>query len=106
MANQRVPWQVQSGAVYDYTVYAPSGTWNDVPGNYIFARLDQNNTWIALYIGETRSFQDRFSSHEKWPCATRLGVTHIHAHGNNNGVAARRTEEADLIGDYNPPCND
>ena len=103
--HQSVIWQGRSGIQYDYEVYDPAGNWNDVPGNYIFARLDQSGVWVALYVGETRSFNGRFSSHERWPCATRHGATHVHAHVNST-IAARREEEADLLAILNPPCND
>ena len=103
-AQQTVTWFGQSGTPYSYGVYEPAGNWNDVPGNYIFARLDQSGAWVALYVGETNSFKDRFSSHERWPCATRNGATHVHAHVNNT-IGARRAEEADLLAVLNPPCN-
>ena len=105
MVSQRtVAWQGRSGILYQYEVFEPAGNWNDVAGNYIFAGLDQSGNWIALYIGETGSFRDRFSSHERWPCATRYGATHVHAHV-NNAAPSRRAEEADLLANQNPPCN-
>ena|SRR5256885_7596866 len=100
-------WTGISGNKYGYTVYDPATTtWNDVPGNYIFAHQLSTGRWTADYIGETQSFKDRFSNHEKWPCAKRHGATHIHAHVNNGGQAARQAEESDLIASNNPPCND
>ncbi len=105
MASQQpVTWVGRSDTHYVYEVYSPSGNWNDVAGNYIFARQEPDGGWTALYIGETSSFRDRFSSHERWPCATRHGATHVHAHV-NTGATARRAEETDLIAAGIPPCN-
>ncbi len=102
--QQTVTWLGQSGTSYNYDVYEPAGVWNPVPGNYIFARQEADGTWVALYIGQTSSFRDRFSSHERWPCATRHGATHVHARVNTKG-AVRRAEEADLLAGNMPPCN-
>jgi hypothetical protein len=66
---------------HEFGVYGSSSTWNDVAGVYIFSGINAQNQWVALYIyiGQAQSFCDRFSSHEKWDSAARLGATHIHA---------------------------
>ena len=48
---------------------------------------------------------ERFDSHHKMPCIRLQGATHIHVHQNDDGVAARRLEERDLVDRWNPPCN-
>ena len=97
-------WTGASGKQYKYTVFALDTKWNDVAGNYIFAK-ESANGWQPLYFGETVSFRARLvPSHEKLPCAHRNGITHIHAHANANG-AARLAEESDLIAAYDAPCN-
>ena len=99
-------WTGSSGKKYTYTIYGKSTNWNEVSGNYIFAKETAPGRWRAIYIGETKSFKTRLtSSHEKLPCADRNGFTHYHAHTNSGGVAARRSEESDLIDKYDPPCN-
>jgi hypothetical protein len=65
--------------LYSFTVYPASTTWNDIGGVYIFAGLNANNRWVALYIGETSSLKDHLTNHECWAEAARLGATHIHA---------------------------
>ena len=104
-----IVWTGKSGAKYTYSVFPrdPSATnWADTAGNYIFAK-QSGSTWKAIYIGETGSFKTRLTnSHEKLPCARNYGYTHIHAHRNGGGLAARNKEEDDLIKNYNPPCND
>ena len=106
-ATDTCVWQGKSGTKYTYKIYSINGNWNDVPGNYIFAKRTATG-WQAQYIGETGSFKNRLSpitKHEKYECAKKLGITHIHAHVNKGGVEARRKEEKDLINRLNPPCN-
>ena len=97
-------WTGASGTQYEYTVFALDTKWDDVAGNYIFAK-ESASGWQPLYFGETESFRARLvPSHEKLPCALRNGITHIHAHINTND-AARLAEESDLIAAYDAPCN-
>ncbi|MDE2688656.1 MAG: hypothetical protein OXI16_14335 [Chloroflexota bacterium] len=103
--QQQVNWIGKSGLSYTYTVYELSAVWLDVPGNYIFAKLEQNGFWSAIYVGETGSFKTRLvDSHEKLLCAQQYGFTHVHARTNYDGESARLTEEKDLRG-LCPPCN-
>lgn len=79
--------------------------WNDVPGVYIFTKIDQpSNTWIPLYVGETKSFMVRFSDHEKWYDGIRLGATHVHAVVIRDDVH-RVVVERQLIEAFRPPLN-
>ena len=96
-------WTGKSGKTYSYTVYGIGTDWHDVGGNYIFAKL-VSGRWAAVYIGETQSFKDRLPNHEQLPCVRRNGGTHIHAHINSD-AQARLNEEADLLGNNQPPCN-
>ena len=105
--QQTVTWYGSSGAAYQYGVYPLNTNWNDVPGNYIFTKWTANG-WSPLYVGETDSFSNRLGSlgsHHAHGCATRNGMTHIHARTNMGGVARRRAEEADIIRRYTPTCN-
>lgn len=102
----KVTWTGASGTQYVYSVYSLNTNWNDVPGNYIFAR-QVTGGWTAIYIGETESFKRRplGPGHEAWDCARRHHMTHVHARTNTGGTAARRREETDLLANRNPPCN-
>ena len=93
----------------EFLVYEGDTTgWNDTSGVYVFARIDLNRQgggqWVALYIGQTESFAERFSKHEKWPEAARQGSTHIHAK-TVAGDAARKALERRMIDRYKPPLN-
>ncbi|MDE0675158.1 MAG: hypothetical protein OXI06_08785 [bacterium] len=64
----------------NFYVYKPGGGWKDLPGVYIFVRLE-NDMWYPLYVGETESFSERPLSpgHEHWAEAVQLGMNQIHA---------------------------
>ena len=99
MSNQTVTW---SG--YDFTVYPPSTTWNDVGGIYIFSGTNHQGKWVAYYIGQAESFQTRLPSHERWNDAVRLGATHIHAMPVST-ESERQRIEAELIHNFQPQLN-
>jgi predicted GIY-YIG superfamily endonuclease len=105
-ANQTIEWPGQSGKSYTHYIHPIETTFKDAPGNYVFAREASPGRWTPLYIGQTKSLNDRLSNHEKEDCARRRGATHIHAHVNTGGESARLTEEKDLIGKWKPPCNE
>ncbi len=97
-------WTGASGKEYLYNIYTMDTDWNDVAGNYIFAKETSPHKWDAVYIGETESFKDRLPNHNELPCVKRNGGTHIHAHTNQDSQA-RLAEEADIIATGRPPCN-
>lgn len=103
--NGRALWYGEDGTPYEYKVFDLETPWNDVPGNYIFAKFT-GSSWKPLYIGETTSLKVRLTTnHHQWPCAQSHGVTHIHAHTSSKSLTSRRNEEMNLIRQHNPPCN-
>lgn len=103
-----INWDGESGKEYLYYIHPVGTNFVDEPGNYIFTKEVSPGRFRPLYIGETSSLRDRplGPGHEKWPCATRNGVTHIHAHTSSSSKLARVAEEIDLINRWNPVCND
>ncbi len=102
---KEVLWPGKSGRKYAYKVFPLSQEWNDVPGNYIFAKLEAGR-WSSVYIGETESLKNRHASHEKQECAKRNGATHIHAHKSSAEKQERLDEETDIRKSFpNTPCN-
>lgn len=89
---------------YELGVYAPSTTWNDVAGVYIFCGVSAQNKWVPLYIGQAESFRDRFSSHDQWAPAVRLGATHVHAVVVAH-AATRDLIERELVRAFQPSLN-
>ena len=105
--EEHVVWTGKSGAAYSYWVFDVDEGFSSAPGNYIFAMRATNGGWRALYVGQTSDLGARLTdAHEKKRCAVRLGATHIHAHANKNGEAARLKEEGDLIRGMAPRCNE
>lgn len=64
---------------YDFGIYPADSKWSDVGGIFILTKLNEENRWVPLYIGQVSSFKERFSKHESLEEAKKLGVTHIHA---------------------------
>ena len=102
----QLTWVGNSGNRYEYEAYDRYASWNDVPGNYIFTRRAPDGYFYPLYIGQAGSLSNRLGpSHDKWDQALLRGMTHICAHINLGGEAARLREENDLISYYSPPLN-
>ena len=98
-------WHGEDGTPYEYRVYDLYPKWNDVPGNYIFAKLS-GTMWVPLYIGETSNFEQRLGPfHERWEEAQSNGMTHIHAHSGSKIQETRRYEEWNLIRVHMPKLN-
>ena len=89
---------------YEFQVYGPNTDWNEVAGLYIFAGLNSEGRWVALYIGSTESLAERLPTHENWQEAVRLGATHIHARGEQH-KETRLALEQELIQAYQPRLN-
>ena len=91
-----------------FSVYDLDADWNDVGGIYIFAKRRLTNLvdpWLALYVGQAKSFADRIPAHEVWPGARDAAVTHVHALVEDS-VSIRTSIERGLIQEYQPPLND
>ena len=101
-----IEWPGESGKKYKYSIYDLGTTFREVAGNYIYAGLNSKNEWYPTYIGQTGNLKERFSDHEKEPCARQNGATHLHVHSSSNNEQVRLDEETDLIRNYNPICND
>lgn len=100
-----VDWPGASGAKYKYYIYKIGASLKAEGGNYIFAKLDAQNRWTPIYIGQTSNLSERFDNHHKADCIKRNGATHIHAHLNSL-KQDRLDEETDLLQNFSPPCND
>lgn len=101
-------WRGEDGTPYEYRIYNLDPKWNDVPGNYIFAKEGTilGGGWIPLYIGETENFENRLGpSHERWAEAMAHGMTHVHAHTSSPVQETRRYEEWNLIRQHMPILN-
>jgi excinuclease UvrABC nuclease subunit len=99
--SQKVTWPGgHQFDVYDFD----ATTWHDVGGIYIFTYLNNQNLWLAVYVGKAKSFQNRLPNHERWKEAQFLGATHVHAMVVRQ-EASREAIEEDLIQACQPPLN-
>jgi hypothetical protein len=99
-------WPGQSGKAYPYHIYPLDTALRALPGLYIYAGQSEDGSWIPIYIAQTRDLQQRLEGHVKLEDAMAKGATHLHAHYDTVGQAARCTEERDLIQRWQPVCND
>ena len=98
-------WSGASGEEYKYYVYEIGTSFQNCPGNYIFAKLTGLGDWFPIYIGKTGHLNSRLSCHDKMPCIKRHGATHVHVHKNSSDVEVRRLEKSDLLAKWPSPCN-
>lgn len=102
-------WYGENGVPYEYRIYDCDQKWNNVSGNYIFAKCEGSDLvrrWIPLYIGETGNFEHRLvPSHECWAEAKAHGMTHVHAHTNSPVQETCRYKEWNLIRQHMPILN-
>jgi excinuclease UvrABC nuclease subunit len=102
---QTITWSGKSGQIYKFWIYPIGTTFEEKPGNYIFAKESKPHTWSPVYIGQTKNLNSRLENHEKEQCAKRNGATHVHCHINNT-ESSRLSEERDLILKFQPTCNE
>jgi hypothetical protein len=98
--TQTCTWTGESGRGYTYHVHALPISFNAGQlGNYIYSKLNANDQWVPIYIGQG-DLGDRVSdSHHKAQCIKAKSATHVHVHLSATKKAAE-TEEADLLGYY------
>jgi len=106
LASDVVNWPGQSGKAYSYTVYPINVTLRPSPGNFIYAGQAQDGRWVPIYIAQSRNLQQRLEGHVSAVDAMTHGATHLHAHYDTVGQAARCNEEQDLVHRWKPMCND
>jgi hypothetical protein len=99
-------WPGQSGKEYPYEICPLDATFRPLPGNYIYAKQLADGDWSAIYIAQTRDLHQRLEGHVRLQDAMTNGATHLHAHYDTAGQAARCTEEHVLIQRWRPVCND
>lgn len=93
-------WTGATGHGYTYNVHALPVSFNDDQyGNYIYARINDQDQWVPVYIGEGDLGERVSDSHHKAECIKSKGATHVHVHLTAN-KSSGQTEEADLLAYY------
>lgn len=101
-----IAWPGHSGKQYHYTIYSLDTAFRPLPGNYIYARQEEDGRWIPIYIAQTRDLHQRLEGHVRLSDAVLQGATAVHAHYDTTSQAARCDEERDLVLLWRPVCND
>ncbi len=99
----------RSGQTYAFTVFSYDAEFSAVGAVYGITRRqikpDGHYKHTAIYIGETSALSTRLDGHHKESCFTEHNANCKCIHLDKNDDS-RRKKEADLIDNYNPPCND
>ena len=98
-------WVGASGTKYTYHIHElPISFQDNNLGNYIYSKLNSENKWVPIYIGEG-DLGDRISNnHHQATCIRNKGATHVHEHLNNS-EESRKNEEEDLLSCYTNAYN-
>ena len=93
-------WVGATGTNYTYYIHPLPVTFNsNQQGNYIWSKLNSENKWVPIYIGEGE-LSDRVSDqHHKIACIKAKGASHVHVHTNSD-ENKRKSEESDLLARY------
>ena len=95
-----------SKTVYEFELYRVGTKFNPVAACYAFTKdANQAGNYPLVYIGETGDLSERFDNHHKAGCIQRAGATLIGVRVTRGKAEAERVE-ADVLGNYNPPCNE
>lgn len=90
-------WRGASGREYMFEVFRlpvdiPSGH----DGNYIYAKVNAEGSWVPVYIGQGDLGERSGPGHHKAACIRAKGATHFHCHLNPDELK-RLAEERDLL---------
>lgn len=101
-----IGWPGRSGKEYSYEIFPLDASFQPLPGNYIYAKQNEEGQWVPIYIAQTRDLHQRLEGHVRLDDAVQNGATHLHAHYCAAGQAARCSEERDLLLRWQPVCNE
>ena len=78
-----ITWRGTSGQSYTFETHPVGTQFKPISGVYIFCRQIPSGNWESLYVGETKSLQDRLgvpiTGHDGYIRSRKLGMTHIAA---------------------------
>lgn len=104
-----------SGQTYRFNLYTFE-TFDDLknvfrsgtPALYLFTRRGMSANGFShdlIYLGETGDLSTRFSNHHKELCIMKNGANCIGIYVASVSEKDRKTEEKDLLFNYDFPCN-
>ena len=99
----------ESARKYEFNVYGFDAEFNAIGAVYVVTKRTKTRSGhyshTKIYAGESGDISTRFDGHHKEECFQTHGANCkcIHSEADED---RRRTIESDLIGAYDPPCND
>lgn len=92
-----------TGASRKKYVYDVHGLRLDIPpnepGNFIYAKMDEQHRWIPVYIGQGNLTQLATVDPDRMACVALKGATHVHIHVNFD-KEDRLAEVEDLLAEF------
>jgi hypothetical protein len=89
-----------SGRAFAYWIYELPGPADlSARGNFIFARIDEDGSWLPVFIGQGAIGALGIESPRLWRSILNKGATHVHFHRSGMSTA-RVTEVSDLLVRY------
>ena len=99
----------ESGRKYAFNAYEYDTEFQAIGAVYVLTKrveeADGSYSHGAIYVGETGNLSTRFDNHHKETCFQTYGAD-CKCVRSEADEEQRRTIESDLIGAYDPPCND
>jgi hypothetical protein len=99
MAERTCTWTGASGRKYVYDVYPRHPKMTQQAGNFIYAKMDERNRWVPVYIGQGDLMQRAAVKQDRLACIDAKGATHVHLHVNFD-KEDRVAEERDLLDNF------
>lgn len=103
-----ITFKGKSGNKYTFNVYSFDTDFKAIGAVYFVTerteKADGTGSHTRIYVGQTGDLSERIDNHHKQDCFEENDANCICVHSESN--EDKRLEiEADLIDNYNPPCN-
>ena len=103
-----ITFKGKSGNEYSFNAYPIDTEFKAIGTVYFITKrtekADGTGTHTRIYVGQTEDLSERFDNHHKQDCFDRNNANCICIYSESD-EDQRLEIEADLIDNYNPPCN-
>jgi predicted GIY-YIG superfamily endonuclease len=95
----------ESKTTYEFNIYDRSTKFNPSGAVYVMSRINENNRYQIIYVGQTGDLSDRPLNHHKTDCFDKHRADKLLIRSESS-EDKRFKIETDLVRNYNPQCND